>query len=134
MSLCVALLIASEFMPASLLTPMAAGLNATEGQAGQAISISGLFAVMASLFITTVAGRVDRKRVLVVLTVCMILSLALIALAPTLTVLMVARAILGITIGGFWSIATAVLMRLVPSDQVPAPLVLCTPAKPWPQH
>jgi len=122
MSLCVALLIASEFMPASLLTPMAAGLNATEGQAGQAISISGLFAVIASLFITTVAGRVDRKRVLVVLTVCMILSLALIALAPTLTVLMVARAILGITIGGFWSIATAVLMRLVPSDQVPRAL------------
>ena len=77
---------------------------------------------MASLFITTVAGRVDRKRVLVVLTVCMILSLALIALAPTLTVLMVARAILGITIGGFWSIATAVLMRLVPSDQVPRAL------------
>ena len=108
MSLCVALLIASEFMPASLLTPTAAGLNATEGQAGQAISISGLFAVMASLFITTVAGRADRKRVLVVLTVCMILSLALISLAPTLTVLMVARAILGITIGGFWSIATAV--------------------------
>jgi predicted MFS family arabinose efflux permease len=122
MSLCVALLIASEFMPASLLTPMAVGLNATEGQAGQAISISGLFAVIASLLITTVAGRVDRKRVLVVLTVCMTLSLALIALAPTLKLLMTARAILGITIGGFWSIATAVLMRLVPSDQVPRAL------------
>ena len=43
MSLCVAMLIASEFMPAGLLTPMAEGLSATEGQTGQAISISGFF-------------------------------------------------------------------------------------------
>lgn len=42
MALCVAMLIASEFMPVSLLTPMAEGLHATEGQTGQAISISGL--------------------------------------------------------------------------------------------
>ena len=45
MALCVAMLIASEFMPVSLLTPMADGLHATEGQTGQAISISGFFAV-----------------------------------------------------------------------------------------
>jgi predicted MFS family arabinose efflux permease len=40
MTLCVALLIASEFMPVSLLTPIARELGATEGMAGQAISIS----------------------------------------------------------------------------------------------
>ena len=45
MTLCVAMLIASEFMPVSLLTPIAAELHATEGMAGQAISVSGLFAV-----------------------------------------------------------------------------------------
>ena len=61
MSLCVALLLASEFMPVSLLTPMAEGLGATEGATGQAISISGLFALAASLLITTVAGRINRK-------------------------------------------------------------------------
>src|SRR5687768_6173058 len=56
MALCVAMLIASEFMPVSLLTPMAEGLRASEGQTGQAISISGLFAVAASMLITTAAG------------------------------------------------------------------------------
>src|SRR5690349_7910726 len=61
MALCVAMLIASEFMPVSLLTPMAAGLGATEGQTGQAISVSGLFAVVASLLITTAAGKLNRK-------------------------------------------------------------------------
>ena len=43
MSLCVALLIAAEFMPVSLLTPIATDLGASNGMAGLAISISGLF-------------------------------------------------------------------------------------------
>ena len=48
LTLCVGTLIASEFMPVSLLTPIAAGLHITEGQAGQTIAVSGLFAVITS--------------------------------------------------------------------------------------
>jgi predicted MFS family arabinose efflux permease len=122
MTLCVAMLIASEFMPVSLLTPIAADLHASQGQAGQAISISGLFAVVTSLLIANVAGRFDRRSVLVALTVVMLGSLALIATAPNFALLMVARALLGITVGGFWSLATATIMRLVPEDSAtPSP-------------
>jgi len=122
MALCVAMLIASEFMPVSLLTPIAADLRATEGMAGQAISVSGLFAVITSLFIATIAGRFDRRYVLMGLTALMLASLLLIAQAPNFAVLMGARALLGITIGGFWSLATATVMRLVPDDAVPKAL------------
>jgi len=124
MALCVAMLIASEFMPVSLLTPMAEGLNATEGQTGQAISISGLFAVAASLLITTVAGKLNRKWVMVAMTAFMLLSLVLVAAAPNFAVLMIGRALLGICIGGFWALATAVIMRLVPEADVPHALAL----------
>lgn len=47
MSLCCAVLISSEFMPVGLLTPIALDLKMSEGQVGQAIAISGIFAVMA---------------------------------------------------------------------------------------
>ncbi|PZT99600.1 MAG: MFS transporter [Brevundimonas sp.] len=124
MALCVAMLIASEFMPVSLLTPMAEGLGATQGQTGQAISISGLFAVAASLLITTAAGRLNRKWVLVAMTALMLASLVLVAAAPNFAVLMIGRALLGICIGGFWALATAVIMRLVPKDDVPRALAL----------
>lgn len=124
MALCVALLIASELMPVSLLTPIASDLGATEGMAGQAISISGLFAVVTSLFIATIAGRLDRRHVLMGLTVLMLASLILIAEAPNFIILMIARAILGIVIGGFWSLATATVMRLVSEDAVPKALGL----------
>ncbi len=122
MSLCVALLIASEFMPVSLLTPIAHDLHATEGMAGQAISISGLFAVGMSLFIAAIAGRFDRRHVLMALTAVMLTSLVLIAEAPNFLVLMAARALLGLVIGGFWSLATATVMRLVPPQSVPKAL------------
>lgn len=122
MALCVALLIASEFMPVSLLTPIAKDLHATEGMTGQAISVSGLFAVITSLLIATVAGRFDRRHVLTGLTSVMLISLMLIAAAPNFAVLMAARALLGVVIGGFWSLATATVMRLVPAASVPKAL------------
>src|SRR5436305_15254833 len=79
MTMCVALLIASEFMPVSLLTPIAHDLGATEGMAGQAISISGLFAVITSLLTASVASRFDRRHVLVAMTATMVASVALVA-------------------------------------------------------
>ena len=124
MALCVAMLIASEFMPVSLLTPIAADLNATQGMAGQAISISGLFAVLTSLLAPSVSSRFDRRHVLIGLTALMLASLMMIAEAFTFTMLMIARALLGISIGGFWSLATATIMRLAPERVVPKALAV----------
>ncbi|MCV3284457.1 MFS transporter [Aeromonas veronii] len=122
MSLCVALLIAAEFMPVSLLTPIATDLGASNGMAGLAIAISGLFAVPTSLLIAPLSHRLDRRHVLMGLVVVMLTSLIVIALSPNFTVLMVARALLGIVIGGFWALATATIMRLVGSQSVPKAL------------
>ncbi len=124
MALCVALLIASEFMPVSLLTPIARDLGTTEGMAGQAISISGLFAIITCLFIASIAGRFNRRHLLMMLTGLMLVSLVVIAEAPNFAVFMVARALLGIVIGGFWSLATATVMRLVPGESVAKALAL----------
>lgn len=122
MSLCVALLIAAEFMPVSLLTPIATDLGASNGMAGLAISISGLFAIPTSLLIATLSHRLDRRHVLMGLAALMLTSLVVIALSPNFAVLMMARALLGVVIGGFWALATATIMRLVSSQSVPKAL------------
>ncbi|WP_029013383.1 MFS transporter [Niveispirillum irakense] len=124
MALCVSVLIASEFMPVSLLTPIATDLAMTEGQAGQAISISGLFAVGTSLFIAGWTRRLDRKLVLTGLSLLLVLSGTIVTLAPSHGVLMMGRALLGIAIGGFWSMSTAIVMRLLPEQAVPRGLAL----------
>jgi MFS family permease len=124
MTLCAAALIASEFMPVSLLTPLAADLHMTEGQAGQAISVSGIFAVVTSLFTSAAAGRLDRRTVLLAFTLLMVISGGVVAFAPNYAVLMVGRALLGVSIGGFWSMSTATVMRLVRRDDVPRALAI----------
>ncbi len=118
MSLAAFVLVASEFMPVSLLTPIAADLHVTEGQAGQGIAMSGLFALITSLLIASVAARVERKPLLLSLTLLMIVSGTVAAFAPNYTTFMLGRALIGIAIGGFWSLSAATAMRLVAEDQV----------------
>lgn len=124
MTLCVFVLIASEFMPVSLLTPVARDLGVTEGLAGQGIAISGALAVLTSLTISTVAGNLNRKYLLLGMTVLMALSGITIALASSYLVYMVGRALIGIAIGGFWSMSAATAIRLVPQHQVPRALAI----------
>ena len=124
MALCSFVLIASEFMPVSLLSPIARTLNLTEGKAGQAIAISGLFAVITSLSLSSVLGKTDRRIVLLVLTSLLVISGGIVAFAPTYVIFMVGRALLGVAIGGFWSMSAAIAMRLVPSHAVPKALAV----------
>nr|WP_229262662.1 MFS transporter [Duganella radicis] len=124
MSLGAFALVASEFMPVSLLTPVAADLHITEGQAGQAISVSGAFAVMTSLFISSLAGKLDRKLLLLGMSLLMIASGSIAAFAPNFTVFMIGRAFVGVAIGGFWSMSAATAMRLVPDRHVPRALAI----------
>ena len=124
MTLCIFVLIASEFMPVSLLTPIATDLGVTEGLAGQGIAISGIFAVLTSLTISTISGNLNRKYLLLGMTILMAMSGTVIALASSYLVYMVGRALIGIAIGGFWSMSAATAIRLVPLHQVPRALAI----------
>jgi predicted MFS family arabinose efflux permease len=124
MTLCVGVLIASEFMPISLLTPIATALHITEGGAGQAIAVSGLFALVTSLAISSATRGIDRRVVLLSLTGLMFASGLMVALAPNVWVFMAGRAIVGVVIGGFWSMSAATVLRLVAEAEVPRALAL----------
>jgi predicted MFS family arabinose efflux permease len=124
MTLCAFALVASEFMPVSLLTPVAADLKISEGLAGQAISVSGVFAVLTSLFVSALAGRTGRKTLLLGMTALMFLSAPMIAVAPNYATYLAGRVLLGVAIGGFWSLSAASAMRLVPAAKVPQALAI----------
>lgn len=124
MTLCVFVLIASEFMPVSLLTPVAADLRVSEGLAGQGIAISGALAVLTSLSLSTLAGNLHRKYLLLGMTALMALSATMVALSPCYLIYMAGRALIGIAIGGFWSMSAATALRLVPRHRVPHALAI----------
>lgn len=115
-------LLTAEYLPASLLTPMATDLGVTEALAGQAVTITAVVALFAGLMVPRLTRNYDRRNVLLSFTVLMIASNLLVALSSSLSILLVMRILLGIALGGFWSMAAAVAMRLVPEKKVPRAL------------
>ncbi|QGZ34129.1 MFS transporter [Stappia indica] len=122
MSLGVFSLVGAEFLPASLLTPMAEDLGITEGLAGQAVTATAAMGVVASLLVAALTHRIDRRTVLAGFSVLLILSNLVVAFAGSVEVLLAGRLLLGAALGGFWSLSTAVVMRLVPEASVPKAL------------
>lgn len=115
-------LVTAEFLPSSLLTPMAADLSVTEGMAGQAVTATAAVALVTSLLITTVTRRIDRRFVLLAFSALLVASNLMVALAPNLVILLFGRVLLGVALGGFWTMSVATVMRLVPEALVPRAL------------
>ncbi|MDX3975816.1 MFS transporter [Shinella sp.] len=115
-------LVGAEFLPASLLTPMAADLRISEGMAGQAVTATAAVALVTSLLITVVTRKLDRRLVLIGLSVLLIFSNLLVAMSSNLAMLLVGRVLLGMALGGFWTLSAATMMRLVPEAVVPKAL------------
>jgi predicted MFS family arabinose efflux permease len=115
-------LLTAEYLPASLLTPMASDLGVSEALAGQAVTVTAVVALFAGLLVPGLTRKFDRRMVLLAFSVLMIASNLLVALSSSLTVLLVMRILLGVALGGFWSMAAAVAMRLVPAKLIPRAL------------
>jgi predicted MFS family arabinose efflux permease len=112
-------LVTAEFLPASLLTRIADDLSVSVGTAGQAVTATALVAAIAGPAIVIATGRVDRRYVMWGLSLMLVVSNLLAAGATSLAVLLVARTALGIALGGFWSLAAATALRLVPPEKMP---------------
>lgn len=109
-------LVTAEFLPASLLTAMSADLGVTDGAAGQAVTATAIVGAIAAPTIPVLTRNFDRKRVIIALTLLLIISNALAVSATNLPVLLVSRVMLGVALGGFWSMAAALAMRMVPEQ------------------
>ncbi|MEG6593664.1 MFS transporter [Desulfovibrio sp. 1188_IL3213] len=115
-------LIAAEFIPVSLLTPIAQDMGISEGMAGQSVTAVGIFAVITSILLAPLTRKIDRRHVLLFFSVLMVASNVIVALAPTYPIMLIGRGMLGICVGGFWSMASAVTLQLVPTKDVPRAL------------
>src|SRR5450830_1408443 len=109
-------LVTSELLPVGLLPAIAAELAISKGQAGLMVTTPGIIAAFAAIFVTVGSGRLDRRIVLLSL---MVASNLLVALAPSYGWILLGRAMLGVGVGGFWAIGTAIGPRLVSVQHAP---------------
>lgn len=112
-------LVTAEFLPASLLTPMAKDLAISDGTAGQAVTATAIVGAIAAPLMAIVMRGIDRRVVMWIFSIMLVISNIIAATASDLTMLLIARIILGVALGGFWSMSAAMVMRLVPMRLVP---------------
>lgn len=119
LSLSVFALVTAEFLPPSVLTPLAADLGVSLGAAGQAVTATAVVGAFAALLVPVFTSRWDRRKVMLGLLLLLCVSNLMTALATNLPMLLAARVVLGVSLGGFWSMAAATAMRLVPMPILP---------------
>ncbi|MEU9995465.1 MFS transporter [Streptomyces sp. NPDC050848] len=108
----------AELLPVGLLTPVAGDLGVSAGTAGLMVTVPGLVAAASAPLIALRAAGADRRTVLVLLMALVAVANLGTALAGHMAVVLAARALLGVAIGGFWALAGGLPPRLVPAAGV----------------
>ncbi|MBX6382187.1 MAG: MFS transporter [Microbispora sp.] len=111
-------LMTSELLPVGLLTPVAAALDVSEGTAGLMVTVPGLVAVVAAPLVTVATAGIDRRLVLAALIGMVGVANLACAFASGFAVVLLARFLIGVSVGGFWSLAGGIALRLVPERHV----------------
>ena len=109
-----------EQLPAGLLPSIAGGLRVPDARAGLLVTASGLVAAVAAAVLPIAIGRLERRLALAGLISLTVAGNMLSALSPDFWVLLAARLVIGVSIGGFWALAAGLAVRLVPARHVPA--------------
>ncbi len=106
--------VTSEMLPVGLLTPISRDLRVTEGTAGLTLTVTGLVAAVSAPLLIPALRRFDRRAVLCALMALLAAGNLLAAWSPGFGVMLVARVLVGIGMGGVWAIAASLAVRLVP--------------------
>lgn len=107
-----------EILPIGLLPAIGRDFRVTDGTAGLMMTMPGLLAALSAPVVTMATARVDRRTMLGAFMLLLAGASALAAAAPVYGLVLVSRVAVGVTIGGFWSIAAGLAERLVPRESV----------------
>lgn len=112
------LLVTAEQLPIGLLSQVASSMGVTPGMAGLMVTVPGVVAAFSAPLLPVAVGRLDRRVMLTLLMVVMVIGSVLTALASSFVLLLASRVLVGVSIGGFWAVAGSIAPRLVPAGQV----------------
>jgi predicted MFS family arabinose efflux permease len=106
-------IVLSEFLPVGALPQIASDLDISVGLAGSLVLVPGLAAAVSAPLLWSLANHLDRKRLIAGLAALVAVSNAVAAVGPNLVTVLGGRALLGVAIGGFWTVVTPLGPRLV---------------------
>lgn len=118
------LLVTAEQLPIGLLSQVSSSMGVTPGMTGLMVTVPGVVAAFSAPLLPVAVGRLDRRIMLTVLMIVMVVGSLLSAFASSFGQLLAARVLVGLSIGGFWAVAGGIAPRLVPEAQVPKAMTM----------
>jgi predicted MFS family arabinose efflux permease len=109
--------VTTEYLPVGLMPQIAHELGVSDGTAGLMVTTPGLISAFSAPLMMLAAGRINRRAILLALTVLLLASNLVSALAPDFATMLLGHALLGFCLGGFWTVALAAAGRLVQEQQ-----------------
>src|SRR4029077_40960 len=106
-------LVFSEVIPVGLLGDISGHLRVSIGTGGLVVVVPAVAAAGAAPLLTLCSGGLERRRVLVGLSALVLVSDVIAGLAPGIGVMLAARAVLGIGVGGVWVFGAGGAITLV---------------------
>jgi predicted MFS family arabinose efflux permease len=106
-------LVFSELIPVGLLADISGHLHVSIGTGGLMVVVPAVAAAVAAPVLTLCSARLERRAVLVGLGALVLVSDVIAGLAPGIGVMLAARALLGVCVGGFWVFGAGAAITLV---------------------
>jgi predicted MFS family arabinose efflux permease len=106
-------LVFSEVIPVGLLADISGHLGVSVGTGGLMVVVPAVAAAVAAPLLTLCSARLERRRVLVGLSALVLVSDVIAGIAPGIGVMLAARAVLGVCVGGFWVFGAGAAITLV---------------------
>ncbi|MEU9122506.1 MFS transporter [Streptomyces sp. NPDC048506] len=111
-------IVTTEILPIGLLTAIGHDFGVSDGTAGLMMTTPGVLAAVAAPTVTLATARVDRRLMLCALVLLLAVANFLAAGAPGYGLVLLSRVLVGIVVGGFWSIGAGLAERLVRPEAV----------------
>ncbi|GAA0372659.1 MFS transporter [Actinoallomurus spadix] len=107
-------IVTTEILPIGLLTSIGSNFTVSDGTAGLMMTMPGYLAAVSAPLVTVATARIDRRLMLCAFMLLLASANLIAATATTYWAVLVSRVLVGVVIGGFWSIGPGLAGRLVP--------------------
>src|SRR4051794_27283741 len=106
-------IVMTETLPVGLLPQIADGLDVSVGLAGLMVLVPGFSSAVSAPLFFLGSGRFNRRSVILVLGLTVLVSNVFVAVAPNFTLVLIARMLFGATLGAFWTVVSPLGPKLV---------------------
>lgn len=110
--------VSTEMLPIGLLSPIAASFQVSEGQISLIVSIPAFVAALTAPLVLILLSKINRKYLLIGFMLLLCAANIFSSIAPNIAFLFFARILLGISMGGIWTIAGGLAIRIVKTRHI----------------